>query len=61
MDPIKKKRGRPVGSGRNPDKPTYHILVTDSVKLMLDGWKKEYNARSYDEAIRKAAASVNGI
>ena len=51
-DSIKKKRGRPKGSGLNPDKTVKAIRVTPDVEAMFEQWKREYGARTYDEALR---------
>ena len=49
---IKRTRGRPKGSGVNPEKTITAIRVTERVKLMLDGWKKDFRVSTYDEAIK---------
>jgi hypothetical protein len=51
-DSIKRRRGRPVGSGLSQDKTVAAIRVTETVKMMLDEWKERFNADTYDEAIR---------
>jgi hypothetical protein len=52
-DSIKKKRGRPAGTGKDPEERVmYHILVSERVKDMLETWKRRYRAVTYDQAIK---------
>jgi hypothetical protein len=50
-DSIKRTRGRPKGSGMNPDRTVASIRIRAATKVMLDGIKLEYNCKTYDDAI----------
>ena len=52
-DSHKRTRGRPKGSGLKPDKTLYSIRVTEATRIDLDQWKREFHARTYDQAIRE--------
>jgi hypothetical protein len=51
-DSVKHTRGRPKGSGLKTDKTMYAIRVTEATRIDLDQWKREFHAKTYDDAIR---------
>ena len=50
-DSIKRRRGRPKGSGLDPDRTVASIRIRAATKVMLDGLKLQYNCKTYDDAI----------
>lgn len=54
---VKKKRGRPKGAGVSPEVTVCAIRITAYVRDMLDIWKQEFHAKTYDDAIRAFSKS----
>jgi hypothetical protein len=51
-DSIKRQRGRPRGSGVDPNKTVASIRVRADTYALVDSWRKDFHVNTFDDAIR---------